>query len=221
VYTKTLNLVKPWISNGGTLIWIGDVFGYYSSQMKATRLDYEDSWHPKQNGTTNFFGEQIIGYNELNATATSQSEYSKSLELDYSDISRAPSLAAVKSRGGLILGKTNDAFSSITLIPLGSGKVVIFGGMIKSSGYGFSSDQLTIAKDTVQLMRSGALSSNDIVLSKQVKLNANEDNEEWINLDKVNNNDCVNSKYVIIYIYESTPTNDGKYFKTLYLEMPK
>jgi hypothetical protein len=220
-FTRTLNLVKPWISNGGTLIWIGSSLGYYSSQMKASELDYKNPWHPQLNGTIDFFGEQIIGYNEMNATSTFQNKYSESLNLDYSDIARAPSIAAVKSRGGLILGKTSDAFSSISLLPLGAGKVVIFGGMMKSSGHTFSSDQLTIAKDIVQLLRSGALSSKDIVLSKQIKLNANEEIEEWINLNKNNDYDCFNTEYIIIYIYELTPTKEGKYFKTLYLKMPK
>jgi hypothetical protein len=219
VYTKDINIVKPWIIDGGTLFWIGSNFGYFSSQMKTSNLDDTDLSHPKHNGTVDFFGRQVIGENSWNATAQYESQYSDTLSLDYSSVARAVSVGAVKSYGGLVLGKTSDSYTSIANIPLGLGRIVIFGGMMNGPGYASSSDQLTIAKDILQIMKSGALTTKGVILSESITLGANEEKVEWINIYDNNRSEHLKTRFVILYLYESNPTNEGKYFKSLYFGM--
>jgi hypothetical protein len=208
VYTREKNLVKPWVENGGTLFWIGDYFGYYSAEKGQKILNYSSPKNPLLGGVVQFFGKNILINKGLGSRVQEESKYSGSLLLDYAEVARAVSVPAVESMGGMIFGKTDDTSTSIASMPLGSGKIIIFGGEM----IGVGNQEVRVAKDIAQIIKSGALTSSGVIGTKKIKVERNSEIKGSINLQNIKN-----EKFATVYVFQSA--GEGTFFQTFMLTM--
>lgn len=168
VFSKTVNLVKPWIDSGGTLIWFGFFIGYFVLEKGMRKEDITDDMpqNPQRNGSKEFGLDGFFEHVELTDTpsvAGYSSPVSDALEVSYDLILQAPLLHMVWARNGLVLGKIGgpDPFSfrsSVSMVPIGLGKIILFGFFLMQS--------LTLdgperaAWDIAQILSSGVLEMN-------------------------------------------------------------
>lgn len=168
VFSKDLNLVKPWIDSGGILIWFGFYIGYYSLErgMKKEDITADMPQNPRENGSKEFGLEGFFEYLELKDTpdvASYSLPISEALEVNYDLIQQAPLLDMVLARNGLVLGKiggqTPSRFrSSVSMIPVGLGKIILFGFFLMQSLA--SNGPEDAAWDIAQILCSGVLQMN-------------------------------------------------------------
>jgi len=158
VYNGNDSLVTNWLQSGGSLIWIGDVVGYYVGHRGKEVGPYEDNpgWEG-QNQTLGFsLLKEYLNVNER--IADTHSNFSDALDLRYSDALLGASVDEVEEHGGVVLGKTtssNDKRTSIAYVPVGKGHLIVFGGGI---GRTFSvTGEDVAAQDMAQILCSGFL----------------------------------------------------------------
>jgi len=205
VYTLDKNLIKPWIEAGGILFWIGDTFAYYSAEKSKKELNWNDPRHPKDEGRVKFFGtKDIIIKLQRGTIASVESEYSKALHLLYPYISRGINITKLKSMNGKILGKIGEKSTSIALLPLGNGSIIIFGGEMHKR------DEWIIAKDIAQIITSGILDYKNINIIgfKKYSLDRNEELKDIFLIEKDHQ-----SQAIIIFIFQSN--DEPVFFKIL------
>ncbi len=163
------NLVKPWIDSGGILIWFGGVPGYHIAQKGQSEEEikrdlpqhlYEEG--PKRLGIEGFF--DFMAKEEQSTVAEFDSSLSGMLETRYNLIEKAPLLQKVIGVNGLALGKIGGQLenlkSSISMIPIRMGKILIFGCFLRS-GLVLNGPELS-ARDIAQILCSGVLESSSI-----------------------------------------------------------
>jgi hypothetical protein len=209
VYTLDKNFVKPWIENGGKLFWIGDYFGYYSAERGQDILNYSSPKNPSLDGAASFFGKNIFIVKDVGSQTQEESKYSESLLLDYPGVARGVSLVALESVGGTILGKVDNTSTSIASVPLGNGKVVIFGGEM----IGGDDQEVRVAKDMAQIIKSGVLSSSNVIATKKIKIERNSEIRGIIHLQ--NNKE----KFASVYVFQSS--SEATFFQTFLLNMSR
>jgi hypothetical protein len=147
VFTKTLNLVTPWIENGGTLIWIGDKIGTYSG-VPGTSPSYPSSANPGNNGTRQFLNLSLLGgtsdfYNDSSSIATAFNlNYIPGIPNDDLNVSLLPTF------NGTTLGNLDGGFTNLASIPVGLGHLVYFGGPTQ--------DATNLGTIVVNLLETGA-----------------------------------------------------------------
>jgi hypothetical protein len=170
IFSWSEDLVKPWLDSGGILIWFGWFPGYYT--VEKGQSQEEITWNmpqhlheegPKRLGLEDFF--EFIPI-EMQPTTAELFEppLSRILDIKYDFIQQAPLLYKVISVNGLILGKiggpSQKLRSSVSVIPIGAGKIIIFGYLLAGSlvlnGPEFA------ARDIAQILCSGILQSSSI-----------------------------------------------------------
>lgn len=199
VYTQNKNWVRPWIETGGTLFWVGDRFGYYSANKIKGYPNWTDPNNPKSEKY--IFGEEIININKIFETAEDKTSYSNALDLRYPYISRAASITRVNALGGKIFGFTKGDSNSITFIPLGNGRVIIFGGGMTRL------EEVIVAKDIAQIIASRALDSQ-LIIYKNYTLGRNEELTGSINFG---NN--ISQNLLVYAFQQGAETTFFKYFE--------
>lgn len=164
VFSWQTNLVKPWLDSGGTLIWFGWMPGYYTVDRGQEGMVWgmpnqlmEEGI--KRMGLDGFFEVKAIWDQPTNTD--SQSPLSEALDISYSLIQQAPLIHKVVASGGLTLGKiggeTGRLRSSVSVIPIGSGKIIVFGFVVRDA---FAANGPTLcARDIAQILCSGVLES--------------------------------------------------------------
>lgn len=168
VFSKETNLVKPWIESGGVLVWLGDYIGWYVLEkgMKKEQITYNMSQNFQTNGSTELGLEGFFDYYPPES-APKVGNYSSSLsdvlDTTYDFIQYAPLVRMVEGAGGVVLGKIGgeDQFnlrSSISMVPVGTGKIIIFGFFLMPS-LAWDGPQL-VAWDVAQILCSGVLQMN-------------------------------------------------------------
>ena len=213
VYSREKNLIKPWIEHGGVLIWTTGQFGYYSAKniFKFKQLNPEDPWHPKDEGQKYFFGHIIIVKNKRFKEGKIPTQYAKALKLSYNYVYRGVSLSAIQALNGIALGyiDPDSGAVSIASIPLGYGKVIIFGGDIISGPQSLKFVR-TLSHDIAQIIVSGILYSN-LIMYKEYYIKNWKTLKDSVKVSK----DMIkfNSGILIMYIFESD--NEGTYFKKI------
>ncbi len=212
VYTKEKNLIKPWIEHGGILIWTTGQFGYYSARNISKPLDIGESWHPKDDGQKYFFGKIIIVKNKRFKEGRIPTQYAKALKLSYKYVYRGVSLSAIQALNGIALGyiDPDSGAVSIASIPLGYGKVIIFGGDIISGPQSLKFVRI-LSHDIAQIIASGVLDSN-LIMYKEYYIKNYKTLKDSINI-KIPKH--MSSGVLIIDIFESD--NEGTYFKKIIL----
>jgi hypothetical protein len=168
VFSKETNLVKPWIEAGGILVWFGFHIGYYVVERGMKREDITDNMtqNLRENGSTQLGLDGFFEYLEMKdnpKVATYSSPVSEALDTTYDLIQQAPLLHMVWARNGSVFGKVGgeDPFRlrpSISMIPVGMGKILIFGSFLMQS-LALNGPELA-AWDLAQILCSGVLQMN-------------------------------------------------------------
>jgi len=142
IFSKKTNLVKPWIKSGGILIWFGWFPGWYSVEKGQGRDEIKDDMPqnlrqdgPSQLGLEGLF--EFVVLNKSLVVAEEHSPLSELIDTTYNLIHQAPLLDRVDAKSGLALGKTGGEperlRSSISMIPVGEGEIIIFGFFLRNS----------------------------------------------------------------------------------------
>jgi hypothetical protein len=168
VFSKEINLVTPWIKSGGVLVWLGDYIGWYVLEkgMKKEQITYNMTQNFQTNGSIELGLEDFFDYYPAESAPTVgnySSPLSNVLDTTYDLIQYAPVVHMVESSGGLALGKIGGEGqfkfkSSISMVPLGNGKIIIFGFFLTPS-LSWDGPQL-VAWDIAQILCSGVLQMN-------------------------------------------------------------
>jgi Gpi18-like mannosyltransferase len=174
VHANNESLVRNWLEAGGTLIWMGDAFAYYTG-LRNGSIEYfsGDNFTQVQ--------DQILGFAPINVTfgqtvfASVQSDFSSALDLQYPDASMGALVSEVVKSHGLVLGETTnstDARTSITSLPIGNGHLILFGGGIGTVFTATGED--VIAHDIAQILCSGFPFSSGVCAFSPYELEKNE-----------------------------------------------
>lgn len=187
IYDKGKNLLTPWLKNGGQLFWVGDGIGYYYG-LKNQPISSADSptkigWL----GQEKIFGTNLIDgpfVEVADSTGTKSSQLAEALGIRYRLTRTGALVDEVLKNGGLPLGFEQDISGqtrdSLSLIPIGTGQVILFGN-------GVMDMQRDIAWDISQILSSGILESDAKSYDfKTVDLEPGQ--ESTINLNTVNTN---------------------------------
>jgi hypothetical protein len=163
--SKETNLVKPWVDAGGVLVWFGFYIGYYIVEKGMKSQDITDNMtqNLREDGSRELGLDGFFEYLEMKdqpTVATYPSPISDALQINYDLIQQAPLLDMVWAKNGLVLGKTGgenpSGFrSSVSIIPMGVGKIVIFGFFLMES-LTLNGPELA-AWDLAQILCSGVL----------------------------------------------------------------
>ncbi len=125
VFTNSTNLLRPWIVQGGTLLWIGDVIGYYSGQPNVPLQNGALS-NPGNSGVAQFLNTSLFGgvsYSYDNATPYSAAS---GLTFPYGFRDHGLNVTRLGSGGGAAIGNEANGFTNVARIPLGSGVLYDF-----------------------------------------------------------------------------------------------
>ena len=204
VYDGNESLVANWLQSGGSLIWVGDVVGYYVGHKGKELGAYEDSpgWEA-QNQTLGF--SLLNEYLSLNERlADMPSLFSDALDLRYSDALLGASVNEVNEHEGVVLGKTTsskDERTSIAYVPVGKGHLILFGGGI---GRTFSvTGEDVLAQDVAQIICSWFLFSTGNLRCTTLELGKNELRTENLNVTFYEEDE--NLKGVIVVAFSKNP----------------
>lgn len=164
VQNSTKGLAGNWMRGGGTLVWMGGPFGFYSDPS---------SQHSLNPAVTDFSivsssQTRILGYslevqplNDSSRIATLSTPFSSGLNLTYSDVWVAPTLGLLKSVGGLAIGHLQNSSdvsrSSESIIPVGTGRLILFGGPV--TGILTTDGEDGIAHDLAQVLSLGNIAT--------------------------------------------------------------
>jgi hypothetical protein len=165
IFSKEKNLVLPWIESGGILVWLGYYIGYYVVEkgMKGEQVTYNMSQNLRENGSTQLGLKNFFGYYALEdnpKVAEYSSDVSRAIDTTYALIQQAPLLHMVMGDGGIALGmiggeSPTEVRSSISMVPMGKGKIIIFGFFLMP-GLAWNGPEL-VAWDMAQIICSGVL----------------------------------------------------------------
>ncbi len=162
VLSNRTNLVTPWLSRGGILVWTGDLIGAYIGLPGETTIAVSESQNLNWTGEQLIFGSSVIvSRRAAPGNATTPTNISTWLGLEYPLAEVGARVSRVEARGGLILGYIYNGYdppTSIAWVPVGLGGVVLFGyGPVLPYGY---SSEAVVAQDTAQILMSGILGWN-------------------------------------------------------------
>lgn len=166
IFSKSVDLVKPWVDSGGILIWFGFYIGYYSLDkgLKKEDITYDMPQNPQDNGSKMLGLDGLFEYTDKNPeVAINPSPVSNALDVTYDLILQAPLLNMVWAKGGSVLGKIGGPTPlrlrpSVSMIPIGHGKIIIFGFFLMQS-LAMDGPELA-AWDIAQILCSGIVQMN-------------------------------------------------------------
>ncbi len=159
VYSQDKNLITRWLESGGIMFWLGDGFGYYNGS-KNTELK-DDLEH----GKIGWEGqEKILGKNYLlgevfepveKSSADTATQIGQALGLRYRYTTTGAVVGELAKNNALSLGfnkNINDNFgrSSISFIPVGQGRLILFGS-------GILEKQRDVSWDITQIISSNLI----------------------------------------------------------------
>ncbi len=155
VHSKTETLVDDYLKGGGTIIWMGDGFAYYSGKFRENVV-----WPSEENpGWAS--QDAILGYplsgNYAPIIAYESSPISNALNLQYPGIQTGVTISQALRHGGLILGKVYEDKTSIAAVPVGNGSLIIFGGAVGLTRSEFGED--VVANDVATILLSNIFQS--------------------------------------------------------------
>lgn len=121
VYSNSSDLIRPWLEEGGRMIWIGDAVGYYSAQSgHGLTRNNTLGW----NATKAF-----LGMNEI-FTPTSfgnVTPISLAVNLGWM-VYRIPrygfNISEVVADGGVVVGNVQNGYTNGALLPVGRGAML-------------------------------------------------------------------------------------------------
>ena len=216
-YSRDNDLVKPWLDAGGILIWFGWPPGYYT--VYKGQIETPHFWakpqHLRENGTKEFGLEEIIEikpYENILETAEKSSYIGEVLDINYNLINYG-ALNDSLSENGLAIGMIggNPPRSSVSIIPIGKGKIILFGFFVLGS-YILNGPELS-ARDIAQILCSGIIyaAKDSPPAYKEYHLLGGQ-----TITDKVEVKVKSNVKGVIVYVYPTLSSTCLLYFYKFY-----
>ena len=161
VYSRSVDQVTPWVRAGGTLIWGGDAIGYYSVHASATFDPLDDSSR-RDPGPPAFLGSDIVELGkQTGRNATQPTTFARALDLQFSSTAVGVRTKPLDAAGGRALGYTAGGYSSISELPLGQGRILLFSGD--------TYNEVPLAHDIALLLLTGALETAGDVNFRQVR----------------------------------------------------
>jgi hypothetical protein len=164
VENSTNSLVRPWLQSGGTLVWMGGAFGYYSGMNKTQPGPLETGLAQSRISQNLILDHTLVDSSENDTTriASVTTQFSVAMNLTYSDVWVAPTVHTLKSLGGVALGhvqnSTDVSRASISMVPVGAGRLIVFGGPVS---YLLTADgEDVVSHDLAQILFLGNLVSN-------------------------------------------------------------
>jgi len=175
--------LKKWVEEGGILFYI---------------LGHTSCYNP-----LNFlFTQNIFSTSSSIKIAFLESFYSQRLNILYPYISNGIKIKGVNLLGGQILGKTGFGLTSIAVIPIGHGNIVIF------SGNGTLKTLEKISKDIAQIIISNIFNYK-IISYKKHKIDRFKTN----NFIEIIDLATIKQKTITIYIFQIE--RNGSFFKKI------
>lgn len=153
VFSRQVDLVKPWVDAGGLLIWGGAPIGYYSGRPGGV-LDPADSRaNLRDLGPVLLLGPGTVNVHYApGRQAAVPSAIASALDLEYRSTSGGVLAAAVGTAGATILGWADDFYSSLTSFGVGRGTILVFGGDIF--------DEVAVAHDLTLVLMTNVLDAS-------------------------------------------------------------
>jgi len=207
VFGKNYNLLRPWIFNGGTLIWIGDVIGYYSGQANQT-LKYPSPENPGWPGVSEFLNLSL--FKAGNSTNYSDSLISSAFDISYSywlggyDFN----IYQVLNENGKVIGKISNNATNIALIPLGKGRIIDFGGPLNNENM--------VAKDILNIIQSNLIYECQILNFSKINIQSNQ-NLKFFNNIVVPNIYSKENLYLCVFFVQTDYL--GYFAKSQYIQI--
>jgi hypothetical protein len=163
IFSNTVDLLSPWVTAGGVVVWGGGAIGYWSG---AGGKPLTAANAIGESGTKRLLGAGVVQYpTAFGRQGTVQSTLGSALNVSYRlagvGVLRDPVLAL----GGLGLGWYSGPFSSLSYLPRGLGGYLIFGGEI--------SDEAAASVDLATIVLSSAMNSTGPVAAERIKLTGN------------------------------------------------
>ena len=221
VFSRDKDLVKPWLDAGGILIWFGWPPGFYT--VYENQVENETfcqlPQHLHEEGVKrlglkeNILGEDIkVKSYEDFETAEKPSYLSRILDINYNLINYG-ALNDSLSRNGLALGMIGGSppRTSVSIIPIGKGKIVLFGFFVFGS-YILNGPELS-ARDVAQIIGSGVMYStkDPLPACKEYHLLGGQTITDRVEV-KIKSN----IKGVIVYVYPTLSSTCLLYFYKFY-----
>jgi hypothetical protein len=160
VYSRSVDQVTPWVRAGGTLIWGGDAIGYYSVHA-STIFDPSDDASRRDPGPPAFLGSDIVELGkQTGRNATQATTFAQALDLQFSSTAVGVRTKKLEAAGGRALGYTAGGYSSISELPVGQGRILMFSGD--------TYNEVPLAHDIAILLLTGALETAGDVNFRQL-----------------------------------------------------
>jgi hypothetical protein len=151
VFSRDLDLVSPWIGAGGTLVWGGDEIGYYSVHQ-SVNFDPRDPASLRDGGPSRLLGADVVDPGKVTGrNGDTPTDLARALNLEFQSTAVGVLIDPLTAAGGRVLGFTGAGYSSISVLPVGRGRVVIFAGD--------TYNEIPIAHDLSLLLLSGVFSA--------------------------------------------------------------
>ena len=169
VFTNSTNLVKPWILEGGDLVWMGARIGYWSG---LPNQPLQGDAYVGNNGTNEFL--PISDFGDGAATFAGRSTFSQFLNFseETTPAGSGLSVAAVTSAGGTVIGNIEGKYTNAAIFPQGSGLLDYLSIPLLSDVTGLSISLLNLVETGVLVAPVTLLSTSAIGTVSDVRLTA-------------------------------------------------
>lgn len=208
VFSRDKDLVRPWLDSGGVLMWFGFYTGYYTvykGQVENSTFDLLPQ-HLREEGIAQIGLGNYIQTNPFNGTLTTaqnSTSLSNLLEINFNIID-CGLLVDRLSQEGLVLGNIggNPAKTSVSVVSVGMGKIVVFGFFVLGS-YILNGPELS-ARDIAQILDSGIIYASKSLMPvyEEHRLLAGESFNGQITVET---NSSI--KGIVVYAYSTTTSN--------------
>ncbi len=166
VFSKSVDLLTPWIRRGGTLVWVGELIGGYTVNATVEPVAWNSTLNLQWAGEQRIFGSPLVGGAfPTGSIGTVRSAATGPLGLVYNLDDYGAESDAVTRMGGLSLGWVGSGIenlshpyvstkTSIAAVHVGNGTVVLLGDTM--NGPSLSPGGLEgVSHDIAQILASG------------------------------------------------------------------
>lgn len=219
VFSRNRDLVRPWLDNGGILVWFGWPPGYYT--LYENQVENETfcllPQHPFEEGVKRLGLENVVEvkpYGNACETASAPSFLGEVLDISYNLINYG-ALSESLPKNGLALGMIGGTppKSSVSIIPVGKGRIILFGFFVMES-YLLNGPELS-ARDIAQILCSGIVNvaENALPVYRRYQIPKGRQITDEIKVNIPFDSDL---KGIIIYVYPTLSSVCLLYYHTFF-----
>ncbi len=135
VFSQNNTTLADWINDGGSLFWLGDLIGGFSSPDTTEPTTWDNPENLQWEGEVSLFGESRIETKQGSYIDTNSSVISSGLKIEFSSYSLSPLIYESSIDEGIYpLGDyyhgEDWVRNAVTYIEIGDGGIVLFGGCL-------------------------------------------------------------------------------------------